>query len=50
MVFVELANTGVVLLYPLGGMSPIQGFIDKNPSGGIYHVCYDADDIYAARD
>ena len=49
-VFVELPNTKVELLHPLGDKSPIQAFLDKNPSGGIHHVCYEVDDIYAARD
>jgi methylmalonyl-CoA/ethylmalonyl-CoA epimerase len=49
-VFVELPNTKVELLYPLGEKSPIKGFLDKNPAGGIHHVCYEVDDIYAARD
>ncbi len=49
-VFVELPNTKVELLYPLGDKSPIKGFLDKNPGGGIHHVCYEVDDIYAARD
>jgi len=49
-VFIELPNTKVELLYPLGDKSPIQAFLDKNPSGGIHHVCYEVDDIYAARD
>ncbi|MCU0838473.1 MAG: methylmalonyl-CoA epimerase [Rhodospirillales bacterium] len=49
-VFVELPNTKVELLYPLGENSPIQGFLDKNPSGGIHHVCYEVENIYEARD
>ena len=49
-VFIELPNTKIELLYPLGDDSPIQGFLDKNPSGGIHHVCYEVDDILAARD
>ena len=49
-VFVELPNTKIELLHPLGDKSPIQGFLDKNPSGGIHHVCYEVDDIMAARD
>lgn len=49
-VFIELPNTKVELLYPLGEGSPIQGFLDKNPSGGIHHICYEVDDILAARD
>jgi methylmalonyl-CoA/ethylmalonyl-CoA epimerase len=49
-VFIELPNTKVELLYPLGENSPIQGFLEKNPSGGIHHICYEVDDIIAARD
>jgi methylmalonyl-CoA/ethylmalonyl-CoA epimerase len=49
-VFIELPNTKIELLYPLGEASPIQGFLDKNPSGGIHHICYEVDDIIAARD
>ena len=49
-IFIELPNTKIELLYPLGENSPIQGFLDKNPSGGIHHVCYEVDDILAARD
>ena len=49
-VFIELPNTKIELLYPLGADSPIKGFLDKNPSGGIHHVCYEVDDILAARD
>jgi methylmalonyl-CoA/ethylmalonyl-CoA epimerase len=49
-VFVELPNTKIELLEPLGSASPIKGFLDKNPSGGIHHVCYEVADIIAARD
>ena len=49
-VFIELPNTKIELLYPLGDDSPIQGFLDKNPSGGIHHMCFEVDDILAARD
>ncbi|HBC08208.1 MAG TPA: methylmalonyl-CoA epimerase [Rhodospirillaceae bacterium] len=49
-VFVELENTKIELLHPLGEGSPIQGFLDKNPSGGIHHVCYEVADILASRD
>jgi methylmalonyl-CoA/ethylmalonyl-CoA epimerase len=49
-VFIELPNTKIELLYPLGDDSPIKGFLDKNPSGGIHHICYEVDDIIAARD
>jgi len=49
-VFVELPNTKVELLHPFGEASPIQGFLDKNPSGGMHHICYEVEDIIAARD
>jgi methylmalonyl-CoA/ethylmalonyl-CoA epimerase len=49
-VFVELPNTKVELLGVLGEDSPIAGFLGKNPAGGIHHVCYEVDDILAARD
>jgi len=49
-VFIELPNTKVELLFPLGDDSPIRGFLDKNPAGGIHHVCYEVADIHAARD
>ena len=49
-VFVELDNTKVELLHPLGDNSPIRAFLDRNPSGGIHHLCYEVDDILAARD
>jgi methylmalonyl-CoA/ethylmalonyl-CoA epimerase len=49
-IFIELPNTKIELLYPLGDDSPINGFLEKNPSGGIHHVCYEVDDILAARD
>ena len=49
-VFIELPNTKVELLYPLGDDSPIKGFLDKNPSGGIHHMCFEVEDILAARD
>ncbi|MDP2063343.1 MAG: methylmalonyl-CoA epimerase [Phaeovulum sp.] len=49
-VFVELPNTKIELLYPLGEGSPIAGFLQKNPAGGIHHICYEVDDIFAARD
>jgi methylmalonyl-CoA/ethylmalonyl-CoA epimerase len=49
-VFITLPNTKIELLYPLGENSPILGFLDKNPSGGIHHICYEVDDIAAARD
>ncbi len=49
-VFVKLPNTKIELLEPLGEDSPIAKFLEKNPSGGIHHVCYEVDDILAARD
>ena len=49
-VFVELPNTKIELLQPLGEKSPISAFLERNASGGIHHVCYEVDDIYAARD
>ena len=49
-VFVLLPNTKIELLQPLGEASPIAGFLAKNPSGGIHHVCYEVPDILAARD
>ncbi|MDO8606287.1 MAG: methylmalonyl-CoA epimerase [Phaeospirillum sp.] len=49
-VFVELPNTKVELLHPLGEKSTIAGFLEKNPSGGIHHICYEVEDILAARD
>jgi methylmalonyl-CoA/ethylmalonyl-CoA epimerase len=49
-VFVELPNTKIELLEPLGEASPIAGFLGKNPDGGMHHVCYEVDDILSARD
>ena len=49
-VFVELPNTKIELLHPLGENSPIAKFLERNPDGGMHHVCYEVDDIYAARD
>lgn len=49
-VFVELPNTKIELLEPLGDDSPINGFLEKSPAGGIHHVCYEVEDILAARD
>ncbi len=45
-----MPNTKIELLGVLGEGSPIAGFLDKNPAGGIHHVCYEVDDILAARD
>ena len=49
-VFIELPNTKIELLEPLGEGSPIAKFLEKSPDGGIHHVCYEVDDILAARD
>lgn len=49
-VFITLPNTKIELLFPLGPDSPITGFLAKNPSGGIHHICYEVEDILAARD
>jgi methylmalonyl-CoA/ethylmalonyl-CoA epimerase len=49
-VFVELPNTKIELLRPLGEASPIAKFLAANPAGGIHHICYEVDDILAARD
>jgi methylmalonyl-CoA/ethylmalonyl-CoA epimerase len=49
-VFVTLPNTKIELLEPLGENSPIAAFLERNPSGGMHHVCYEVDDILAARD
>ena len=48
--FVELPNTKVELLQPLGADSPIAKFLEKNPDGGMHHLCFEVDDILAARD
>jgi len=49
-VFIELENTKIELLHPLGENSPIAKFLENNPSGGIHHISCEVDDIYAARD
>ncbi len=49
-VFVELDNTKIELLEILGEDSPIKAFLERSPSGGIHHICYEVEDIYAARD
>ncbi|CAK0755325.1 Ethylmalonyl-CoA/methylmalonyl-CoA epimerase [uncultured Gammaproteobacteria bacterium] len=49
-VFVELSNTKIELLYPIGSGSPVAKFLQSNPSGGIHHICYEVEDILAARD
>ena len=49
-VFVELPNTKIELLHPLGADSVVAKFLERNRDGGIHHVCYEVDDIYEARD
>ena len=49
-VFVELPNTKIELLHPLGDSSPIAKFLQRNPAGGLHHICYEVDDIIGARD
>ena len=49
LVFVELPNTKIELMEPLGEASAIAGFLIKNPAGGMHHMCYEVDDIIAAR-
>jgi methylmalonyl-CoA/ethylmalonyl-CoA epimerase len=49
-VFVELPNTKIELLEPLGANSPIGKFLERNPDGGIHHLCYEVEDILAARE
>ena len=49
-VFITLPNTKIELLEPLGEDSPILKFLERNPDGGIHHLCYEVDDILAARD
>ncbi|WHA40098.1 methylmalonyl-CoA epimerase [Agrobacterium larrymoorei] len=49
-VFVSLPNSKVELLEPLGEASPVASFLEKNPSGGMHHICYEVDDIIAARE
>ena len=48
--FVELPNTRIELLEPLGADSPVRGFLERNPTGGMHHLCFEVDDIIAARD
>jgi methylmalonyl-CoA/ethylmalonyl-CoA epimerase len=48
-VFIQLPNTKIELLEPLGEASPITKFLERNPDGGIHHICYEVDDIVAAR-
>jgi len=49
-VFITLPNTKIELLEPMGEGSPIAKFLDKSPDGGVHHICYEVDDITAARD
>jgi methylmalonyl-CoA/ethylmalonyl-CoA epimerase len=49
-IFVELPNTKIELLHPLGANSPIAQFLERNPDGGMHHLCYEVEDIIAARD
>lgn len=49
-VFVNLPNSKIELLLPLGENSPIAKFVEKNPAGGVHHLCYEVEDIVAARD
>jgi methylmalonyl-CoA/ethylmalonyl-CoA epimerase len=49
-VFIQLPNTKIELLEPLGATSPIAKFLEKNPDGGMHHLCYEVEDIIAARD
>ncbi len=49
-IFVELENTKIELLHPLGENSPIQKFLDSNPAGGLHHICYEVENILESRD
>ena len=49
-VFIDVGNTKIELLEPLGDASPIAAFLEKNPSGGMHHICYEVNDILEARD
>ena len=49
-VFVVLPNSKIELLHPLGTGSPIASFLERNPAGGVHHLCYEVDDIFQARD
>ncbi len=49
-IFIELPNTKIELLHPLGENSPIAAFLERSPAGGVHHICYEVDDILAARD
>lgn len=48
--FIDLPNTRIELMQPLGAQSPIAGFLEKSPAGGMHHICYEVADILAARD
>ena len=48
-VFIELPNTKIELLHPLGDNSPIAKFLERNPEGGVHHLCFEVDDIQAAK-
>jgi methylmalonyl-CoA/ethylmalonyl-CoA epimerase len=48
--FVHLPNTHIELLHPLGDSSPVASFLERNKSGGVHHICFEVDDIVAARD
>jgi methylmalonyl-CoA/ethylmalonyl-CoA epimerase len=49
-IFITLPNTKIELLEPLGADSPIAKFLERNPNGGVHHVCFEVDDIFAARE
>jgi methylmalonyl-CoA/ethylmalonyl-CoA epimerase len=49
-VFIDLPNTRIELMQPLGDHSPLAGFLARNPGGGMHHVCYEVEDIRATRD
>jgi methylmalonyl-CoA/ethylmalonyl-CoA epimerase len=49
-VFVDLGNTKIELLEPFGADSPVRNFLERNPGGGMHHLCYEVEDIIAARD
>lgn len=50
LVFVQLPNSKIELMTPLGTASPVRAFLDRNPAGGLHHVCYEVEDLRAARD
>lgn len=49
-IFITLPNTKIELLHPLGANSPIAKFLEANPAGGVHHICFEVEDILAARD